>query len=178
MAGPLTIQRAPKGLLDLLAMKGSGALPTDLANELRGVIDTSYLYLQDGVRVAVGSAAGNATGAVQYPAAHIVPPGEVWVLNWVSMSTTGGVTTAGDHANALVYVIRSGGGFAGAVMFDGLKTSTTATLAQTEDNAGTILRPFDYILLPGDAWWMRLYNVVTTGNITVALNYGYFRLTF
>lgn len=49
MAGPLTIQRVPRGLLDMLVMKGSGASPTDLAPYIQGSIDLSQLFLQDTV---------------------------------------------------------------------------------------------------------------------------------
>lgn len=88
MAGQLTIQRAPRGLLDLLSLKGSGRAPTELAENITGVIDLTQVYLQDRLITANFSTA--AVGAVgDFTAVNsAVPPGELWVAYHLALAGT------------------------------------------------------------------------------------------
>jgi len=74
MAGPLTIQRVPRGMLDWLDMKGTGQLPAELADQLRATIDSTYCYLIDKLYYQNGAQGRNTSGNTQYPALHTVPP--------------------------------------------------------------------------------------------------------
>jgi hypothetical protein len=96
MAGPLTIQRVPRGLLHAFAMKGTGDLPHDLSPTVFASYDATPLYLQDNARSVWGQS-GNvaATGFYSSVTSNlIVPPGEQWILN--QFSATCPVVGAGN----------------------------------------------------------------------------------
>lgn len=88
MATPLTIQRYPRGLLDLLGSKSNGDNPTVLAQAVAPVIDVTALYQFDLVesRSATTNAA-NLCGAYGVTGTHLtVPAGELWLLHNLSFA--------------------------------------------------------------------------------------------
>lgn len=86
MAGPKTIQRFPKALLDWLGMKASsGSTPSELSDELVSVIDAGELYLAERLFSVQGICAnlgvGNVgVGVAQAPFNTLVPAGEAWLV--------------------------------------------------------------------------------------------------
>ena len=104
MAGRLTIQRFPKGLLDWLGMKGSGDVPADLSPLVQSSIEIGPLYLLDRIAQAVtGSPNINANGTFAAVAANLtVPPGEQWMLTNYTIARTAnfGAGTGGTFQGA------------------------------------------------------------------------------
>jgi len=92
MAGPLTIQRVPRGLLHALGMKGTGDLPHNLAETLFSSFDATQLYLQDNARTAYGNT-GNITAFQTFftstTANMTVPAGELWLMTNFSANVQG-----------------------------------------------------------------------------------------
>lgn len=106
MAGPLTIQRLPRGLLDLLLMKGSGEAPTELAAEIRASVDIGALYLIDKQETIIGST--NVLGAVGFYGVGTpltVPDREMWLLTHVSVLSNAMI--AGDTIAGRACVARA-----------------------------------------------------------------------
>ena len=99
MAGPLTIQRVPRGLLHALAMKGTGDLPTELAPSIVGTYDVTTLYLGDNLRSLSSATSQPLTVDAFYSAPALqVPAGEIWLpLNFTVQSAG----TVGDAGNVL-----------------------------------------------------------------------------
>lgn len=88
MADPLTIQRYPRGLLDLLGSKSNGQNPVQLAQVVAPVIDVSALYQFDLVeqRAATTNAA-NLPGAWGVTGSNLtVPAGELWLVHNLSLA--------------------------------------------------------------------------------------------
>lgn len=79
MAGPLIIQRFPLGLLDIFGMQSSGDTPTQLNEQVSGVLELGRMYMlpRGENRQAVVTGVANGTPAV---VPLIVPVGEAWVL--------------------------------------------------------------------------------------------------
>jgi hypothetical protein len=101
VAGPLSIQRLPKGLLDWLGMKGSGETPTQLAATVAAVNDIGELYLLDRLGQAnsatiaiptVGTFQGTASGNT------VVPDLTIWLVKSISITT--GTLPAGTSYTA------------------------------------------------------------------------------
>lgn len=92
MAGSLTIQRVPRGLLDLLVMKGSGRAPVEMSELVTGTVDLSAFYLQDTVlNDTSGTNNVNAVGYFSAPGSA-VPDGELRLIT--------NVTAIGQNVNA------------------------------------------------------------------------------
>lgn len=95
MAGPLTIQRLPRGLLDLLLMKGSGETPQQLAADVQASVDIGALYLVDKQEIVLNNTnvlAG--TGFYGVGAPLTVPDRELWLV--VNISAISNAMIAGD----------------------------------------------------------------------------------
>lgn len=93
MAGPLTIQRVPRGLLDFLGLRGSGQLPSELAPSIYGMVDTTVLYALPTLRWVNSQNAAANTSWLKY-CTQTVPSTEMWVVCscWAT-ATTGAATT-------------------------------------------------------------------------------------
>ena len=81
MAGPFTVQRIPRGLLDLLSMKGGGFFPTELMPQVMPSIELLDWYgfeLRSSPPIS-GTAVVNANGPWA-AAAATVPPSELWAV--------------------------------------------------------------------------------------------------
>lgn len=158
-------------------MKGTGDLPVDLAPQLQASIDASYLYLLDRARYAFGSVAASANGVQFYPAALTVPPGELWVINTITVEISGGASSPGDRSTAMVYVPKPNVNGV-TVQFTELRLGQNNTGGVTSQSAGKVLRPFDLILSPGDGWACKFSDCILTTAATVSLALGYYRLTY
>lgn len=85
MAGRQTIQRVPRGLLDMLLMKGTGDTPTELAAQVLGTIDLSQLYQNDKMEQVTGTTSTiNLNGFWGVGSGMTVPAGELWLLHNLS----------------------------------------------------------------------------------------------
>lgn len=81
MAGLLTIQRIPRGLLHALGMKGTGDLPKEISPTLFAAFDSTPLYYQDNARSILDvSTAVAAAGVISGGTLSQVPAGEQWLL--------------------------------------------------------------------------------------------------
>lgn len=90
MAGPLTIQRFPTGLLDLLGMQASGDTPRELAPEVRSTLDV-YKFFASG-RLEQATSGGVALtagipGVYQFSGTN-VPTSQIWLVESVVITTT------------------------------------------------------------------------------------------
>jgi hypothetical protein len=98
MADIQTIQRVPRGLLDLLGSKGTGDTPHLLNAALVPVIDLWWLYALENQQQLNGNTANLATGSQGFQAAatttFTVPDGEIWLL--LNHSISFGPLAAGD----------------------------------------------------------------------------------
>lgn len=96
MAGRLDVQRFPFGALDLLGLKGSGEMPTELEPQLRGNIDLTQFYLNSlRARIVSTTAVVNAPG--WFPVAGgPVPATEIWAVVNVTVFPTPALLGAGE----------------------------------------------------------------------------------
>lgn len=65
MAGPMDIQRVPRGLVDLFGLKSTGDSPHVLSQQMQGGVDFLDAYLLDRVSTVQGVPAPNAPGVFQ-----------------------------------------------------------------------------------------------------------------
>lgn len=108
MAGPLTIQRYPRGLLDLLGSKSSGENPTDLVPAVQGTIDLSYMYQFEKVELVNATTnVVNLTGAWGVTGtAFTVPAGELWLLHNLTV-TANAQLAAGESYRIRAAIFRA-----------------------------------------------------------------------
>lgn len=93
MADRFTIQRVPRGVLELLGLRGSGDLPHDMAQEIRATIDIGPFYGFDLLRTPSSLTAAIANGW-NTTTALTVPAGEIWVPSNISVELGSGVGAA------------------------------------------------------------------------------------
>lgn len=165
MAGPLTIQRVPKGLLDYLSLKGSGNAPTELAEKVSGIVNLTEIYLQDRVQTGnFGTGAIAAVGDVN-ATGGTVPFGEIWFAYHLAISGT--VAAANTYRLCPAIFRRTG-----------LTISTygprQAYLATERVSLGWDLPPA--ILLPGDSVGIGVEQV-TAGSTAFSVYLYYARIT-
>ena len=106
MAGPLTIQRYPRGLLDLLGSKSSGDNPTQLSPVVVGQIDLSALYQFDKVEARSATTnVANLNGAWAVTGSNLtVPAGELWLLHNLSANANANLAAGEAYTiNAAIY---------------------------------------------------------------------------
>ena len=81
MAGPLDIQRLPKGLIDLLGMRATGDTPHQLAQSTIAQLEVTDYYLSDRVvGLSVQPAAALAATGFSLGVGSAVPAGEQWMV--------------------------------------------------------------------------------------------------
>lgn len=95
MAGPFTIQRVPRGVLELLGLRGSGDLPHEMAQEIRATLDIGPFYGFDLLRTPSSLVAAVANGW-NTTAALTVPAGEIWVVTNATVQWGSGAGAAGS----------------------------------------------------------------------------------
>jgi hypothetical protein len=159
MAGPLTIQRFPKGLIDLLGMRATGDTPAQLAQDVGGSLELQDLYLFDrligqrtGTAVAI-NALGNFAFLNQS-----VPDGRLRFLYGLSVEVP-----APAAATALTLVLTVNRGAANVRNFVGPSTKLIAG----EGNAwGAWFGP-PMLLGPGDSTSIYCSQVTGAPAVTV-----------
>jgi hypothetical protein len=143
VAGELTIQRAPRGLLHALAMKGSGRTPDSLTSELVPTFDATVLYFGDNVRSASGtSAAINLVGT--FSANLAVPTGEIWLVNNVTVT----MPTLGAGYELVPYFARR----SAATLLLALPGRLSATTGQAPALGVQLQDPYSLVLYPADSF--------------------------
>jgi len=83
MAGPLTIQRFPKGLIEILGMRATGDTPAQLAQDVSGSIDLIDHYLLDRTQdKLLTSISIPAVGEINMGVAGVAGPlpGFIWLV--------------------------------------------------------------------------------------------------
>lgn len=165
MAGPLTIQRYPRGLLDALQMRGTGDAPHALSELLVGTFDTTQLYLADKLINAQHVNMGVASG---FTASNIVvPSGEIWLGVFAGAILNSGVGVTG---NCTLMIRRTPIGLAALPLGQGMPfVASQVTPIPAPQFAGLIM-------LPGDA--IGNYGWQIAGAPTLTLSADYYRLTF
>jgi len=168
VAGRFTIQRVPRGLLDVLALKATGDTPHELADSVSGGFDLSPFYLQDRIVSITGFIAGVATG---YNLVRTVPAGEMW---W--MTNVGGLLTSGAAgAGKLSWCFRrqaASGDWKPFGLPEVVYVANDVRLTGGQINMGTM----PLILSPGDDFGCYVGNFA--GTATLFTNADYIRLTF
>lgn len=88
MAGPLDIQRYPRGLIDLFGMKATGDTPHRLSDVISGEIDLTDLYLNSRTQTfsQLTAIALNATGFVAFNNAQPAS-NEIWLVYGIGVDT-------------------------------------------------------------------------------------------
>lgn len=166
MAGPLTIQRFPTGLLGLLGTQASGDTPTLLNAQVAAIIDLLPFYSVNARKSFVASEAnltgpGNAYfGGVGK--AQAVQPGEMWLVHQVAVRTTTAVG-AGMGGTFSPGISRGGTGSTATLTFGISKTVAAADLFNVGVYFDTPL-----VALPGDVFGVSVDTLVGAGPITTA----------
>lgn len=107
MAGPQSIQRFPKGLIDLLGMRATGDTPHELGQTISGELGLKDEYLFDrlqGIR-ASPAVAQNANGDYTFQT-MTVPSGNIWYLYGLSCEAT--APAAASTINLTLRIARNG----------------------------------------------------------------------
>lgn len=165
----LAIQRFPRGLLDMLAMRGPGETPHTLASSIAGTIDLTKLYLADSNRTVIATQTPPANDGYVNPAAATVPPGEIWLVN--AISAVSGNLPAGTNAQAICAYNRRAA--AGVMVF-----GNNATAAAGADLVcGQVFDPFSLILYPSDGFGVQMHSGTYGGGAPLwTLTCDYYRL--
>lgn len=105
MATPLTIQRFPRGLLDLLGSKSNGDNPTVLSPTVVPILDLSAMYQFDKMEARSATTnVVNLAGAWAVTGTQLtVPAGEIWLLH--NLSVNANANLAAGEAYTLVPAI-------------------------------------------------------------------------
>lgn len=171
MAGPLTIQRVPRGLLHALSMKGSGELPAELASQILGTFDTTAFYLGENVRGASGALQTAADGWVT-SGSLTVPAGELWLVNNLSWSCSN--IAAGDSFSFTPGYLRKT--TQGVLGFSEAKASVVGGAAGTQDQVNGLWFNRWLIAYPADTFGGTFFNGTYAGNPTITMTADYHRL--
>jgi len=171
MAGPLTIQRFPRGLLDLLGMKGTGQAPTSLAELLAGTIDATQFYLFERITTTTKFLANSAIGGYRTDATLTVPAGELWIFDtasyFIAVSAAGSIRLTPAYQRAV-----STGDWSGL----GVQTQQVGGAAATDQLiSGQLGR--ELILSPSDTIGAYI-NAPIVGTYSLFMRMDYYRLTF
>jgi len=176
MAGPLTIQRVPRGLLSALAMKGTGDFPVEISRTLFVGFDATTEYLQDLARFSFSTTA--AVGAAGFfSGAGIVPDNEYWLVTNCSLNVPVLAVGNTNWVASLGYVRKTPNS-------PQLQTfgppSIPFILGQTYcmgysfPVGSVVLRPADYLAC-------QIHNGATAtfgANVTMTITADYYRLEF
>jgi hypothetical protein len=167
MAGPLTIQRTAKGLLDFLGMKGLGDGPHECMGAVFPGLDMTWMFLQDRIiQVQPTTAAIGALGFFSGSSAPTtVPAGELWLPVNLSARVTMAVGNSWDWC--LSYTRAPGFIY----QFSNMQAAAAS---------GVRALGFDFtntrVMGPGDSLGVYVLNPVVPGTPTVQLALDYYRL--
>jgi hypothetical protein len=155
MAGPLTIQRFPKGLIEILGMRATGNTPTNLSDSIIGTLPLLDMYLLDRFTdralttgVALPGAGFTTMGTSSGPAA-----GFIWLVKDISISFA--AVAAAATLQSQVGVSRSSNTMVG------LEGMATPLLAATQAWQGAIHFEAPLIMRPGDL--LAIQTTIYTG---------------
>lgn len=163
---PFTIQRLPVGLLDMLAMKGSGETPSLLADKIQGTVNLNELYFaQIQIQVATG-ATPNVSATDRYlMTTPPIPSNEIWVVRSFSCFWSTGVGVSGTFAPI---VVRRG--FAGLSAQSLVQGAPVSVAASSNGCAFARFPPWE-LFYPGDnfgAWFITgAYPITSPVNIAI-----------
>jgi hypothetical protein len=169
VAGPFTIQRIPKGLLDFLSMKGTGQTPAELEPRLSSVIDTTILYMaerQAGLITNTGNIAADGTNFF-VSSIGTVPDGEVWIPVYASVNRDAAGLTAGN--NFTIQLQAKLAQFP-TVTFPGVAT----VLSPAGGHLGVGFEP-SFLMQPGDRFSIKTGGTYAATN-ALTFNLFYYRL--
>lgn len=172
MAGLGTVQRIPRGFLEMLSMKGTGQLPSELNPNLQAVVDARDLYLADvfdsftcntNVAAVTGRFDSATVGRIT------VPSGELWLLQQMSVTST-------DMAAGESYTLRLCLSRANFSTLELSPEQASASGVNSRIGLGWRLET-PAILRPADTWGIFITQV-TAGAHAFTCNLSYSRLTF
>lgn len=164
MAGPLDIQKVPRGLLDALGLKGSGRSPVALAPETRLTFPSDWAYLYDAATRTQGV---NLTGTNGFNTSWTVPFGECWIVTQLTGLVTNGVGVTCVMAPAVIRI--------GATLFPQVYGPPVSCVASMQTCTGFNFDIGAMILRPGDVGGVFLTSVAG-GTPTSAVPVEYYRL--
>jgi len=168
MAGPQSIQRYPRGLIDLLGMRATGDTPQELAQSVIGNLELLEFYLADRLipNASVGAAPMNAVGDFAI-AGLTVPSREIWLVYEVTL--TSGTTAAATAVTATAGLMRNVGS---GNVYSALTMPSTAGAAAQLNVGSKFDRPV--MALPGNVFNVRCSAVtgVPAATPTVAILYA------
>jgi hypothetical protein len=168
MAGPFTIQRVPRGLLDFMGLRGSGQLPQELDDRIRATVDATVLYARDDWKWAYQQNVLSTSWLKT--ATHTVPQLEMWVIStcWATCLTGPGVTAISRRP-----AIRR----ANAGLFDNyIDHNAQFPVPENGDVRYGWTFPFgELILAPGDVMGATLEGI-TGGIAAVGFGLEYYRI--
>lgn len=125
MSQEFQIQRIPRGLLDLLGLRGYGDTPHLLGQNLVGTVDLSPLYLLDRQETIITNT-NNLAGVGFYQTAAIgeVPEGEMWILS--NVTALSNALAAGNIIRGRIAIQRQAAGNWDASAVESRETTTGA----------------------------------------------------
>jgi len=148
MAGPLTIQRFPKGLIEILGMRATGDTPAQLAQDVSGDLDLMDHYLLDRCRdlaittgVAIPAAGVTTMGTASGPGA-----GFIWLVYdiWVQF----GAVAAAATLQSIVGIQRSANSLVGLPgMATGILVAGASSQVAVHFEKPLIMRPGDLVAI-------------------------------
>lgn len=166
MAGPLTIQRFPTGLLGLLGTQASGDTPTLLNEQVAAIIDLLPFYSVNARVSFVGSEANLSGPGNSYfggvGKAQAVQPGEMWLVHQFCVKTTTAVG-AGMTGVFSPGITRGGTGPSAVITFGVSKSVVAGDLFNVGVYFDTPL-----VALPGDVFGVTIDQMTGAGPITTA----------
>ena len=163
MAGPLTVQRVPRGVLDYLGLRGSGDLPHELSNQVQLSVEAGALYGMDLLRATSKLLLALGTGFTT-DSTLTVPSGELWVVANISaeIATAAASTFSG---NVGYKRLQDNPGSCRI-----LNTPSLTLAASQTGNLGNSCAFGEVILAPGDTIGVRCTAVTGTANATVMID--------
>lgn len=146
MAGRFTIQRVPRGLLDLLGLKGFGDNPSELEDKVRAHVDITQLYLGDQFQSAATATANISANGFNTAATSLltVPAGTYWLVSGFVAQRSVALPAATNFAVQLG-VLRQGSASPMPLLPDERVVLTGETFA-----LGVTLNPGQLVMRPGD----------------------------
>jgi hypothetical protein len=163
MSGP--VQVFPPGLLGFLQLKNAGNNPSDLTDTIQTVIDARDWYFQarmlDALNLfgAVGTVNVNATGLVQFPV--FTAPQTSWL--YVDNFSATCALLAAEYIRAAPVLIT----FPGVTGQQQLQLGDDVNDIVTARARSWICRSGAFFMPPGSILGLKVFDVITAGNIAV-----------
>lgn len=168
MAGPLDIQRLPRGLLDLLGLLSGGDTPHQFANTTTGVLDLLDLYTVDRLQVlsALITVPPAALGNFQF-AGSVVPQGQVWLVKEMTVNN-GGVVAAAASIDWSPVIFRNQ-----SLVGNGtIQSRVISSGAGTNYGAGAVYEKPN-LVLPGQSFGVQVHAITGAPAVPFQLTLWY-----